>query len=106
MSKEIWVGHVELRQSPVDDPSVRLRGKGAFTWWAGWAADDTSFKAKVADVSKEYGLFVAEFENVMAYKEAVRAGLVGDELEELVEHASQDENFCIFGTLHGYNGDN
>ncbi len=106
MTKEIWVGLAELRQLPVEDVRVRLNGKGAFTWWACWALDDVAFKDKVTGVCGQYGLFVDEFENVMAYKEALKTGLVGDELEELAEQASQDENFCIFETLHVYKGDN
>jgi hypothetical protein len=106
MSKEIWVGLAELRQLLANDTSVRLKGQGASTWWACWANDDVSFKARVDQVSQKYGLFVTEFENVMAYKEAVKAGLVGDELEALAEHASEDEEFCVFGNLNGYKGDN
>ena len=106
MSKEIWVGLAELRQLPGEEASVRLKGKGTFTWWACWAIDDVSFKTTVADACQLYGLFVAEFESVMAYKEAAKTGWVGDDLEELAERASQDEEFCVFGTLHGYKSDN
>jgi hypothetical protein len=106
MEKEIWVGHAELRYAPIAENSFGQKGKGTFTSWACWAMDDLSFKAKVTDACQQHGLFIAGFENVMAYKEAVQAGLVGDELEALVEHSSQDEEFCVFETLHGYKSDN
>ncbi len=105
MAREIWVGQAELSQSPVEGVRVRSRGKGAFTWWARCATAGESFDARVSDVSQQYGLFVAGFENVMRYQEADRAGLVGDELAEMAEHASQDEEFCMMGTLNGHSGD-
>ena len=105
MDREIWVGLAELSSVPVEGASARSRSKGTFTWWACRATDAVSFEARVCDASQQYELFVAGFEHVMTYKEAAGAGLIGDELAEMVEHASQEEDFCIVGTQHQQSGD-
>ncbi len=105
MDKEIWVGLAELSSSPAEGARSRSRGKGAFTWWACWATDVSSFEARVSDASQECGLFVTGFEHVMTYQEADSAGLIGDELAAMAEHALQDEDFCISGAQHQHSGD-
>jgi hypothetical protein len=101
MALEIWVGLVEVRQLPGDGHSIMLSGKGAYTWLACWAADVSTYEARVSEVMAEYGLSVVEVDKVKSFREAEAEGLEG-ELAELVENASTDEDYCIFGTFHGY----
>ncbi len=53
----------------------------------------------------KYGLFVVEMDDVEPFREAEADG-VEEELAELAENASIDENYCIFGTFHSYPSDN
>jgi len=103
---EVWVGFVELRQLPGENHKITLNGKGAFTWIACWATDAKSYRAKVEEVEAEYGLFVLDIENAMSVAEAERQGLMDEELADICERTSQDENYCIYGTFYGYSQGN
>jgi hypothetical protein len=105
MALEVWVGLVEVRQLPVENNSIILDGKGAFTWIACWASDESSYRARVAEVEAEYGLFVIDVEQAMTYTRAEEIGIVDDELADIFERTSENENYCIFGTFHSYPSD-
>jgi len=106
MELSVWVGFVEVRQLPVDDPPIKLSGKGAFTWVACWAVDEESYRTQVAEMFLADGLFIVDVDNVMPSNDAADAGLIGHELAELVERVSKNMNYCIFGTFHTYRHDN
>jgi hypothetical protein len=105
MVLEVWVGLVHLRQLPGADHSISLFGKSAYTWVACWASDVSTYETRVSSVMAKYGLFVVEMDDVEPFREAEADG-VEEELAELAENASIDENYCIFGTFHSYPSDN
>ena len=102
MAQEVWIGLVEVRQLPGEDHSITLSRKWAFTWIACWAHDEASYKARVEEVEAEYGLFVVDIQKSMAFIRAEEAGILSDELAEICERTSENESYCIFGTLHNY----
>jgi hypothetical protein len=92
MAQEVWIGLVEVRQLPGEDHSITLSGKGAFTWIACWAHDEASYKARVEEVEAEYGLFVVDIQKSMAFIRAEEAGILSDEIAEICERTSENEN--------------
>ncbi len=106
MAFEVWVGFVELRQLPGEQHSITLSGKGAFTWIACWAYDEASYKARIEEVEATYGLFVVDVERSMSFTSAEEAGIVDEELADICERTSENQNYCILGTLYNYPNDN
>jgi len=106
MALEVWVGFVELRQLPGRNNSIALNGRGAFTWISCWASDEASYKARIEEVQAEYGLFVVDVEQSMSFTRAEEAGIIDEELADICDRTSENENYCILGTLHNYPSDN
>jgi molecular chaperone DnaK (HSP70) len=65
-----------------------------------WAASNTEFKEKAAQLCDDLELFVEDVEDDMPVSERTKFQALSDEAQELVEQAESNPDAVLYGTFH------
>lgn len=104
--KELWIGVVEVR--PLGECSEFLGDAiGAFVNVVTWARDEASYSENIEKLITHLGgLFVAGVERAEPVRlRRTRTGGFNDELEEIIERASENPDAIIYATFHRFMND-
>jgi hypothetical protein len=93
--KELWIGMVEV----LTDPSTGDGDTRAYTNVVTWAESVSGYRDAVAHAFSEYEWAVLDVENARPI--ASETGF-SEEISEMIERASANQNACIYATFHYY----
>ena len=102
--KCLWIGIVEVRSI---DPNNELLGdaKGAFVNVVTWASGESEYRHNVELLIKKMAdLFIVDMNNIEPVEEKKRrtAGILADDVDEIIFRAEANPNAIIYGTFHKY----
>lgn len=100
-TKQLWIGHVEVR--PFPDCTVFDYSRGAFVHVVAWVTDVYEYGRKVAQVLGPLRLFAVTIENAEPLeKRRSREGTLEDWFEEIIIEAKGNPDAIICGPFYTY----
>jgi hypothetical protein len=93
----VWVGLAEV--SIRRDCELELNGAGGFVWCASQAHDEGDFLKKIEEVLNFDRLDLIDLKRVSTFEECDDPP---DELLEMVDRASENPKFRMYGTFYTY----